>query len=193
MSTELSRYETKYVAQKAIFAFMGNTFRIFSPDNQLRFFVKQKAFKLKEDITVFADEGQTQPMLRIRARSILDFSATYDVVDANTGEKVGACKRQGLKSLLRDTWVLLGANDEEIGKVEEDSGFLAIIRRFLIALIPQSFQVTVGGQSGGVIKQRFNLFRLVYDVDFSGSNLDPRLGVAMTVLLLAIEGRQRKD
>lgn len=193
MSTELSRYESKYVAQKALFSFMGSTFRIFSPDNQLRFFVKQKAFKLKEEITVFADEGQSQPMLRIRARSILDFSATYDVVDANSGEKVGACRRAGLKSLLRDTWLILGANDEELGKVEEDSGFLAIIRRFLIAIIPQTFHVSLGGQAAGVIKQRFNFFRLVYDVDFSGSNLDPRLGVAMTVLLLAIEGRQRKE
>ena len=132
-------------------------------------------------------------MLRIRARSILDFSATYDVVDANSGEKVGALRRQGLKSLLRDSWLILGANDEEIGKIEEDSGFLAIVRRFLLAIIPQSFHVTVGGQPAGVIHQRFNLFRLVYDVDFSKGGLDPRLGVASTVLLLAIEGRQRKE
>lgn len=192
MATDLSKYESKYVAQKALFSFLGSTFRIYSTDNQLRFFVKQKAFKLKEEIVVYADEGQTQPRLRIRARNILDFSATYDVVD-EAGEKVGALRRQGLKSLLRDSWLLLGTNDEEIGKIEEDSGIMALIRRFITNLIPQTFHVTLGGQPAGVLRQRFSFFRLVYDVDFSSSTLDPRLGVASTVLLLAIEGRQKQE
>ena len=40
-------------------------------------YVKQKLFKLKEDIRIFADEGQTQLRYTIRADRILDFSANY--------------------------------------------------------------------------------------------------------------------
>ncbi|HND31695.1 MAG TPA: hypothetical protein PLA94_16950 [Myxococcota bacterium] len=187
---DLTRYQPQFVAQKALFSFFGSSFRILGRDGSLQFFVKQKAFKIKEEITIFADEGQTQPMLRIRARSALDFSATYDVVDAASGERIGACRREGLKSILRDSWLILGDGDATIAKLQEDSGAMALLRRFF-PIIPQTFHVSVDGQDVGYIKQRFTFFRLTYDVDFSRSPLDPRLGVAITVLLLAIEGRQK--
>lgn len=193
MPTDLTRYAPQFVARKALFSFLGAEFRIFSPEGQLRFFVKQKAFKLKEEITVFADEGQTQAMLRINARSILDISATYDVVDAATGENVGACKRDGLKSMLRDSWKILGQDGTEIAMVQEDSGLLAIIRRLILPIIPQTFHIQVNGQNVGQIKQRFAFFSLIYDVDMANIPFDRRLGVAITVLLLAIEGRQNKS
>ncbi len=192
-STALTRYQDRYTAKKALFAFMGSEFRFFAPDGGLAFFVKQKAFKLKEEITVFGDEAQKQAMLRIKARGIGDFAGTYDVVDAATGETVGALKREGLKSLLRDEWTVLDAGGALIGKIQEDSGVLALLRRF-IKLIPQRFAVTVGGEPAGDIQQRFNPFALVYDVDFSkdtGGRLDRRLAVAAVTLLLAIEGRQQ--
>jgi uncharacterized protein YxjI len=193
MSTALAKYQSQYVAQKALFAFLGGEFRLFDTANQLAFFVKQKAFKLKEEITVFSDEAQTKPMLRIKARSIMDISATYDVTDADTGAVIGALRRKGLKSILRDEWAILGAGDAEVGMIQEDSGFLALVRRFLIKIIPQTFKVTMGGEEVGQIKQRFTFFRLTYDVDFSkdtSEKLDRRIIVASTVLLLAIEGRQ---
>lgn len=192
-TTALSRYSKQYLAKKALFSFMGNSFRLYDASGSLAFFVKQKAFKLKEDIVVYADEGQTQAMLRIKARSIMDTRGTYDVTDAATGEEVGALKREGLKSIFRDEWTLLDTDGSELGKVKEDSGLLALVRRFLIKIIPQTFRVTVGGAEAGLIKQRFNLFGLSYDVDFTPSTaeLDPRMVVATTVLLLAIEGQQQ--
>ena len=189
----LSLYGTQYTAKKAFFNFLGASFRIYGPDGQLQFYVKQKAFRLKEDITVFGDEGATKPMLSIKARSILDFGATYDVRDVATGESVGAMKREGVRSsLMRDKWTILGQDDRKIGEVSEDTLFWALLRRFLSNLIPQTFHVHVAGKEVGKIAQAFNPFILTYRVDFSqaGALLDPRLGVAMIVLLLAIEGRQ---
>lgn len=189
----LSIYSSRYVANKAMFSFMGSAFRILGPEGNLRFFVKQKAFKLKEEITVFTDEGQTDAVLGIQARAIGDFSGTYDITDKKSGEKLGAMKREGLKSLIRDEWTLLDVSGAAVGKVMEESSGLALLRRFL-PIIPQTFKVTVGDKQVGQIKQRFNPFQLVYDVDFeaAGSYLDPRVGVASVVLLLAIEGRQQQ-
>jgi uncharacterized protein YxjI len=191
----LSLYGTRYTAKKAFFNFLGASFRIYGSDGQLQFYVKQKAFKLKEEITVFGDEAATKPMLSIKARSILDFAATYDVTDVATGDRVGAMKREGVRSsFLRDKWTILGVDDHKIGEINEDSLLFALLRRFLSNLIPETFEVHVGGKEVGKIAQTFNPFILTYQVDFSqaGALLDPRLGVAMVVLLLAIEGRQEQ-
>ncbi|MBD2410220.1 hypothetical protein FACHB389_19665 [Nostoc calcicola FACHB-389] len=66
----------------------------------LAFYVKQKLFKLKEAITIFADAEQTRPIYYIKADRIIDFSARYDFTDSN-GTYIGSVKRRGLKSLWR--------------------------------------------------------------------------------------------
>lgn len=66
----------------------------------LAFYVKQKLFKLKEAITIFADSDRTLPLYSIKADRIIDFSARYDFSDSN-GSYLGAVKRRGLKSLWR--------------------------------------------------------------------------------------------
>lgn len=191
MSTALTPYKSKYVAKKALFSFLGASFRLFGEDGNLAFFVKQKAFKLKEEINVFSDEGMKDKMLSINARSIGDFAGTYDVVDAKTDEAVGALKRAGLKSMFQDEWSILDTDGNEIGKIKEASAAMAMLSR-LIKIIPQTYNISAGEQVIGQIKQRFNPFLLAYDVDLGsgGGAVDPRLGVAGVVMLLAIEGRQ---
>lgn len=61
---------------------------------RLLFYVKQKAFKLKESVTVFADREQTQPVVTIAADRILDISATYNLQDLQ-GNTFGAVRRRG--------------------------------------------------------------------------------------------------
>jgi hypothetical protein len=186
-------WPTRFSAHRARYRLFGNTFRIFEK-KRLVLFVKQRAFKLKEDIVAYTDTRKTEPRLRIRARAILDFSATYDVQDARTGEALGALQRLGVRSLFRDTWNILDVRDQVIGQVIEDTGFLAVLRRIMPMLIPQTFEIRLGEHTVGRIQQRFNLFRLVYDVRVLPTNnmrLDPRLAVAASILLLAIEGRQR--
>jgi len=66
----------------------------------LVFYVKQKLFKLKEAITIFADVEQTRPLYDIKADRIIDFSARYDFTDSQ-GNYIGGVKRRGLRSLWR--------------------------------------------------------------------------------------------
>ncbi|MEM8804614.1 MAG: hypothetical protein AAGF01_01015 [Cyanobacteria bacterium P01_G01_bin.38] len=67
---------------------------------QLRFFVRQKLFKLKEAIGVFADEKRTQLCYEIKADRIIDFSARYNFSDT-TGKNIGAVKRRGWRSIWK--------------------------------------------------------------------------------------------
>jgi hypothetical protein len=188
LSTALVQTQHQFVAKKALFSFLGNTFRIFDPAGGLQYYIKQKAFRLREEINVFADEAQTQKRLTISAHGIGDFSGGYDIVDATSGEKLGIGKRNGFKSLFKDEWSILDADGADLGKVVEVGGFMILLRKFL-KIIPQKYEVQFHGAAVGTIHQHFNPFQLAYDVKFTeGSGFDTRLGVGMVVLLLAIEG-----
>ena len=183
----------RYLLKRQVFALTGK-FRYYDPMGNLVMFSQQKMFKLREDIRVFADEEKTQELLQIKARQIVDFSAAYDVIDSAYNQKVGVLRRKGLRSILRDEWEVLDANDQLIGKLFEDSPGLAMLRRMLLGnLLPQNYDIAFGEQRVADLKQRFNLFRYELDVDFSmdtANMLDRRVGLAAGILLAAIEGRQ---
>jgi uncharacterized protein YxjI len=181
-----------YLLKRQFFKLLGENFRIYDPGGNLALFSHQKAFKLKEDIRIYADEAKSQEILTIQARQILDFSAAYDVVDVHQGAKVGAFKRKGWRSIVRDKWIVMDAEDRELGTVEEDSMGLAMVRRLLTNLVPQNYDVIVGGHKAVDLKQRFNPFVYHLDIDFGTQEplVDRRMGIAAGILLAAIEGRQ---
>lgn len=178
--------------RRQVFKLAGNKIRAYDTQNNLVLFIKQKAFRLKEDIRVYADEAQTQEILLIKARQIIDFKAAYDVEDPKTGEKIGALRRKGWSSLIQDQWEMLDKDDNLIGQISEDSTVLALIRRFLSNLVPQTHNFTVSGKEVALLKQHFNPFILKSDFTVDGDGLiDPRLALAGAVLLMTIEGRQQ--
>jgi uncharacterized protein YxjI len=182
-----------YLIRRKVLKLVGGAFHVYNPAGVVEFYVKQKAFKLKEDIRVFTGEDMQEEVLLIQARNAIDFSATYDVVDSSTGYRIGSFKRKGMKSLIKDEWMIFDANENQIGLIEEDSTGLAIVRRFLLNLIPQTFVGSAFGQPVFTFKQRFNPFVHRIELDFSvdtNNVLDRRLGIAAAVLLSAIEGRQ---
>lgn len=182
-----------YLVRRKVFTLAGGAFHIWDGQGQLVLYSKLKAFKLKEDLRLFTGEDMREELLAIHARRVLDISATYDVTDSRTGERIGAIQRKGMRSLLRDEWLFLDPGDREVGVLREDSLGLALLRRFLTNLVPQRFDVEVLGQKVATVRQNFNPFVLKLTVDFSldpTGLLDRRLGLAAVLLLSAIEGRQ---
>ena len=72
----------------------------------LLFYVKQKAFKLKEAVTVFADAEQTQPLYTINADRVLDVSARYHINEMS-GFSLGTLQRHGMRSIWRAHYEIL--------------------------------------------------------------------------------------
>jgi len=182
-----------YLLKRQAIALTGR-FRFYDPMGNLVMFSEQKMFKLREDIRVYSDENKTQEVLSVKARQIIDFSAAYDVVDTAMNQKVGALRRKGWSSLLRDEWEVLDANDNPIGALFEDSMGLALLRRFLLgSWLPQNYDMTLGETRVADLKQNFNLFRYELNLDFSmdsSQRLDRRIGIAAGILLAAVEGKQ---
>ena len=185
---------THYLLRKKFFKIFGGAFHIYDPDGGVAFYSKLKAFKLKEDVRVFPGEDAKDEVLSIRARQFLDLGATYDVVDSGTQQRLGALRRKAFKSVIRDEWLIIDANDVEVGRITEDSLLLALVRRLLTNLLPQTFIGTIAGQKVFEFRQRFNPFVQKIELDFSMDSqglLDRRMGIAAGVMMCAIEGRQR--
>lgn len=85
----------------------------------LIFYVKQKAFKLKEAVTVFADKEQTRALYTINADKVLDFSARYHFTDSS-GSTVGSVKRQGMKSIWKARYDILDGENSLMTIAEEN-------------------------------------------------------------------------
>ena len=187
----------QYVIRKKVFKLLGGAFHIYDEnEQQVLLYSRQKAFKLKEDIRLYTGEDMQTEVLHIQARAVIDWGASYDVMDALTKERVGSLRRKGFKSMLRDEWVVMNAEGREIGLVRECSQLVALVRRVFelgALLMPQTYHLTLGDQLVGSFKQNRNPFIKKIFVDFrhdTGGWLDRRLGLAAAVLMCAVEGRQ---
>ncbi|MCD5409522.1 MAG: hypothetical protein LRZ87_01995, partial [Methanocellales archaeon] len=110
-----------YLFRRKVFKLFGGAFQIYDRNGNLLFYSEQKAFKLREDFRIYSDESQKEELLVIKTPQILDIDATYNVQDATTSEAVGAIRRKGLKSIIKDEWTFLSSDGQEIGKLTESS------------------------------------------------------------------------
>lgn len=181
-----------YLFRRKVFKFFGGAFHVYDQNGTEVFHSEQKAFKLREDFRVYSGDAN-QELLTIKTPQILDIGATYNVVDATTGEAVGAIRRKGIKSFFKDEWIFLSQQGQEIGKLTESSLLGAFMTRF-IDLIPQTYNiVSANGSFEAQVKQHFNPFVLKYTMTVfqPQPGIDRRLLVAAGILLAGIERRQQ--
>lgn len=180
-----------YLIRRRFWVLFGAKFDIFDATGRQIGFSKQKAFKLKEDIRVFKEESSEKPFLQIHARSIIDFSTAYDIFN-EVGERIGTWKRKGMKSLLRDTWIVEDNVGNEVGIVQEDSLGLALLRRFLCNLIPQKYNlIAPDGHIYARYERCFNPFIFKQRTTIYAGLPIPAMSIlGGAILLSAIEGHQ---
>jgi uncharacterized protein YxjI len=187
--------QDRFVARQKILSFAPKFF-FYDEEGKVLAFLRKKVFVWKDDIRVFTDQTQTFELLRIKGRRIMDFGASFDVTDSIAGEKVGVLKRRGWKSLLRAEWDILDPQDMEIGKIREDSAFLAVVRRLLGHFIPQGYTFELQGRFAGTAQRTWNFFVPAMNIDFTqdpGKALDRRLIVAAVVLLMTVERMEESN
>ncbi len=183
---------TTFTIRRKVFTLFGAKFHVYNAEGGLIGFCQQKAFKLKEDIRFYSDETMSEERLVIKARSIIDFSAAYDVVDGRTQEPVGVLQRKGFESMFRDEWTMTDDQGDLVGSVREDSAFMAFVRRVFNNLIPQTFHLTdPAGTMLAEFKTHFNPFIHRMTVTIAPDPpCNPLLIIAAGILLVAIEGRK---
>lgn len=104
---------------------LANQIYVRDASGNLLGYVKQKMFKLKEDINIFADEAQTQMLFNIKADRMIDWSANYSFTD-NRGSYLGAIKRQGMRSLWKASYDIFDAGGNPAYHIKEENGWVKI-------------------------------------------------------------------
>lgn len=125
-------------------------------DNEVMY-VRQKLFKLREQINIFSDSTQSTRIYGIQADRIIDWSARYHFSD-NANRELGAVKRHGTRSLWKADYDVLN-NDQVEFKIQEESAFV----RFMDYMFSE---VPVLGAFTGYV---FNPVYLVSRVDGMGN------------------------
>ena len=95
------------------------------PSGRIVAYVRQKAFKLKEAVTVFGDVEQTRALYRIAADRVFDISAQYHIEDVS-GNALGVLKRQGMRSFWKAHYEINRAG-QPLFVVREENPWIKII------------------------------------------------------------------
>lgn len=93
---------------------------------QLAFYVKQKAFKLKEAVTVFADQTQQHPVYTINANKVLDFSARYNFADSS-GRALGSVRRRGMRSIWKAHYEIYDDREQLQMTIKEENAWTKVL------------------------------------------------------------------
>lgn len=195
MSIELTREvggvslttQSHYIIRRKFWSIFERVFRVFTGDGQLIMYIQHPLLRLREEFMVYADEAKTRPLLRVKSRQVIAINFCYDVADANTGALLGSVQKKGLRSLLRDRFIILDPHGAEIGYAEEQGA--ALLRRFF-PILTSKHAIFVGDQLVAFIRQKFRFFTKEFTVDTHPTSVDPRFVLAVALLALMAEARR---
>ncbi|MCL5128721.1 MULTISPECIES: hypothetical protein [unclassified Algibacter] len=88
-------------------------------------YVKQKMFKLKEDILIYDNENKTEVNYRINADRWIDFSAAYSMKDKK-GTELGKIARKGWRSIWKAEYELIDQNQKLQYHIREDNAWIKV-------------------------------------------------------------------
>ena len=182
----------QYVIKRPFLSMLGRKYHVYAPDGSPVAFLKHPLMKLRGEFTIYADESETTPLLFVKARQVIALNIAHDVMDPNTGERLGSIRSRGLKSIVRDVWDILDVNDQPIGLIEE-TGF-AVLRR-LIKFLPGSHRIELYGRPVATLRQIFRFFikEEILDLSPGGDQLDHRFAVACALLVLMKESARESN
>lgn len=105
---------------------LSNDFIAKDADGQILGYVRQKMFKLKEDIQIFTNESKQDVLYTIKADKWIDFNANYAFFDKNT-ERMGSVGRKGMKSLWKANYIISNVNKEQVYQIGEENPWAKVM------------------------------------------------------------------
>jgi uncharacterized protein YxjI len=166
-------------------------------------YVRQKIFKLKDDVIVFNDESKSQELFRIKANQWIDFNASYSITDLVQEKNFGRLARKRMRSLWKSQYNILDENDQPKYQINEDNAWTKVLDGFvseipLVGMFTGYFlnpSYTVVDNSGkeifrlkkmpSLIGRRFQLDRL-YDLADEDESL-----IVLSFLMMVLLERAR--
>ncbi len=93
-------------------------------------YVKQKMFKLVDEIGVFSDELKVTKLFNINANKWVDFSATYTFTN-DRGQEIGRIARKGWKSIWKSRYEIYDDKQKQDLLIQEENAWVKVGDAFL--------------------------------------------------------------
>lgn len=106
---------------------LASDFNITDKNGNAVAYVRQKMFKLKEDVVVFENDSKTKELFRIKANQWIDFNASYSLTEIATGKSFGILARKGMRSIWKSTYDVLDTNDKAKFTITEDKAWVKFL------------------------------------------------------------------
>ena len=182
---------------------LASDFNITDRNGNYVAYVRQKMFRLKEDVIVFSDESRTKELFNIKANQWIDFNASYMMTDLLTGKNFGSLARKGVRSIWKARYDIIDEKDKPIYQINEDNGWIKVFDSFLgeipiLGMLTGYFlnpSYTVKDNAGkeyfrlkkmpSLVGRRFQLERLI-DIDDKDESL-----VVLSFLMMVLLERAR--
>jgi len=105
---------------------LSNDFTATDANGKVIAYVKQKMFKLKEDISIYSDETQSKVNYQIKADRWLDFSAAYSFYDEN-GKEFGKIVRKGWRSIWKTNYEIIDHQERAQYIIKEKNAWVKVM------------------------------------------------------------------
>jgi len=161
-------------------------------------YVKEKAFSLKVNINVYADEAQQQQLYHIQADKVLGMNIPFSITTP-VGVLVGKVQRPTMTSMWKATYQISDATGQQIGVLHEENPWLKLLDSalsdipFIHMFINPGYLVELRGQPALYLKKQPSMmdrsFRLEKRAELAEA--DERLLLAATLLAMMMERMRR--
>ncbi len=105
---------------------LANDFTARDANGEIIAYVRQKMFKLKEDIEIFSDESRSEVLYKIKADRWLDFSAAYSFYDQE-GNEFGKVARKGWRSLWKTRYQIIDEHQKKQYEINEKNPWVKVM------------------------------------------------------------------
>ncbi|MDZ4817423.1 MAG: hypothetical protein SGJ20_00460 [Planctomycetota bacterium] len=105
---------------------LSTDFTITDAADKSLFYVRQKMFKLLEEVTVSKDATQAQKLYTIKANKWLDFSAAYNFISA-AGQDLGKIARKGWASIFKAHYEVFNAQQVLNFTIREENAWIKLL------------------------------------------------------------------
>jgi len=105
---------------------LANDFKATDASGKTIAYVRQKMFKLKEDIQIFSDESRTKQNYRIKADTWLDFSTAYSFYSEGNTKSFGKVVRKGWRSIWKAHYQIIDQHEKQQYSVSEENAWVKV-------------------------------------------------------------------
>ena len=94
-------------------------------------YVREKLFRLKEDVLVYSNSSKEEKLFQIKANQWLDFNASYSLRNLIDNTNYGRVSRRGMKSIWRASYDIKDHNDITKFTITEDNALVKFFDSFV--------------------------------------------------------------